>query len=94
LTAVLVALLAGAGAAWAFWQLARVRLHAHDLGITHAYAWPTYAATAVLIALLVQNIWRVGTAVWLSELWAFPACAKAPHVDTSACGAVTPDSLS
>ncbi|HEY6556193.1 MAG TPA: hypothetical protein VI072_02930 [Polyangiaceae bacterium] len=93
LTALLGALLASAGAAWAFWQLARVRLHAHDLGITHAYAWPTYAATAVLLALLVQKIWRVGTAVWMSELWAFPGCAKAPHADASACGAVTPDTL-
>lgn len=89
LRALVAAVLASAAVALVFWQLAGVRLHAHDLGSAHAYAWPTYVATALLLVLLVQNIWRVGTATWMSELWTLPACWKSGGGHAPACDAAT-----
>ncbi len=87
--ALLAASLVGAGVAAFFWQIASVQLHAHDLGISHTYAWPSYVATALLLLLLVQKIWRVGTAAWMSELWTIPSRIKAASGHTAACGSAT-----
>lgn len=81
--------LASVAVAAFFWQVSGVRLHAHDLGIAHAYAWPTYLGTTLLLVLLVQKIWRVGTASWLSELWTVGECWRATHQHAPACGAAS-----
>jgi hypothetical protein len=90
-TRALGVVVASAGFSWLFRELATVQLHAHDLGIAHAYAWPTYAATALLLALFVQRIWRVGMATWLSALWASPDCSHSTRSDGSACAAAARD---
>jgi hypothetical protein len=78
-------------AVWVWSEVRGLRLHAHGLDTVHAYAWPAYAATLLLIVLFLQKIWRIGASVWLSTLWRVPAHCHWPAacvLDAELAGAV------